>query len=154
MRNTRTAVLATLALGGICTTFSPAGVPICGTVTSLVCPGCTPGQPSDSSCFCGPVSQACECRKTTGGRQTGFITTCFTNTFDFVEPGPKLIVMAKADALCKRVKKCVRPNASQVNCGILSQPICESPPNEGCSWLVWQETKATPWEERDNCGGT
>lgn len=113
---------------------------VCGWVVDISCPGCSPSVPSDSSCYCGPVDQECVCRKISGGMQTGSIITCNTGPWNYLSDndGPPIAVVSEGAPECYSVKRCMKADQSQLDCGELSGHGCVSSGEGGCSWRVFQ----------------
>jgi len=112
----------------------------CGYVVNRSCPGCTASSPADSSCFCGPNIDECDCVKESGGIQSGEIVTCETGAFDWTPAEHGVTISVGPYALCMKIKKCRAPGGGQHNCLTLDQGVCVPPPPGGnCSWVEWAD---------------
>lgn len=117
----------------------------CGYVSEILCPGCD-GHIVTSGCSCGPIDQACKCRRNDGTVQQEIMTMCEVGPFDYLfdEDGPT--IEASDPIPCGQNLKCLAVNGTPINCGNYSQfgyCVSQPPPAGGCSWRVF----GSPWTE-------
>jgi hypothetical protein len=133
-------------VGILCAALSPFAVGDCGQLVASTCPGCsTSGNPADTTCYCGDVTGGCVCRKTSGGAQSGSLTTCETNTWSYVADPNGYVMVPVEPALCMQVKWC--RSSSGASCG-------SAPCTDTCSWVTTTEedtTTRTPYEIGSKC---
>jgi hypothetical protein len=121
-----------------------ADLPLCGYVMDLDCPGCQSYTPP-GGCFCGPVQQACHCRKTTGGIQDGIKVECYTNKFDYHLDENGFEIIQGPDALCSRNFKCTMSGGGQLNCATYRAGTCPlTDESKQCNWRPWGNPNYQP----------
>ena len=120
--------------------LAPGDVVGCGYIIDTMCPGFTPQQPADATCFCDylgiELSGSCKCVKLSGGQQTGIIVMCFANSFLWQEAHPGHEIKVGEPRLCSLVAQCISQRGN----------LCTGTTDclgKGCLWTDTMYSNAT-----------